>query len=351
MTTTDFSSAGANAPTNVVLAVENLHVEFAMPDGTNVRAVNGVSYQLNSGETLAIVGESGSGKSVTALSVLGLLRGGTIKRGKIIINGNDVLEMDPVERRKLLGSEIASIFQNPTSALNPLMKVGDQIVETLLVKNRDLTKREARKRVFSLLSAVGVPEPEVRANSFPHQFSGGMCQRVVIAIAIANEPRILIADEPTTAVDVTIQAQLLDLIEMAKLETGASTVLITHDLGVVAQAADRVAVMYGGRIVEYGDVFDIFERPSHPYTGALLGSMPRIDEDVENLEVIPGQPPDMTDLPVGCAFQPRCAVGKGRVLCGTTIPDYSNLPSGQGVACHYPLGEGIPPSLGDNQNA
>jgi len=320
------------------LVVEDLYVEFPMPGGGAVHAVNGVSYSVMPGETLAIVGESGSGKSASVLSILGLTRAGRITSGRALIGGRDLSTLDSASRRRSLGTDVAMIFQNPSAALNPVMQIGEQIVEALLAKDRSVSRSDAHRRAVSLLAAVGVPEPETRARNYPHQFSGGRCQRVVIAVAMANQPRVLIADEPTTAVDVTIQAQLLDLIALAKAETGASTVLITHDLGVVAQVADRVAVMYGGRIVETGDVFDMYEKPQHPYTAALLASLPRIDSEKHELEVISGQPPDMMALPAGCPFEPRCSVGRGRDLCKSQNPPLASEVGGRWVACHFPVG-------------
>ncbi|TDD94130.1 ABC transporter ATP-binding protein, partial [Jiangella asiatica] len=259
------------------------------------------------------------------------------------LDGVDLLALSEGQRRRVLGRDVAMIFQDPMSALDPVQRVGDQIAEALLVHDRGLSGRAARDRVHDLLALVGVADPVRRYGQYPHEFSGGMCQRVVIAMAIANRPKVLIADEPTTALDVSVQAQILDVLQVAARETGAGTVLITHDLGVVAETADRVCVMYGGRVVETGSVMDVFARPRHPYTRALLGSVPRLDVATERLVPIPGQPPDLTGLPAGCAFEPRCPVGHGRVECRTVRPDLRPelaAPGDDGVgaasACHFP---------------
>jgi peptide/nickel transport system ATP-binding protein len=322
-----------------VLSLKDLTVEFTTPAGV-VRAVDGVSYEVGAGETLGVVGETGSGKSVTVLAALGLLSAGNVRRvsGQALLDGVDLLAMPEDELRRVLGRDVAMIFQDPISALNPVQRVGDQIAETLRVHDRTLSARAARDRVVKLLELVGVPNPEGRYDGYPHQFSGGMCQRAVIAMAIANEPRVLIADEPTTALDVSVQAQILDVLRVAAAETGAATVLITHDLGVVAETADRVCVMYGGRVVETGAVHDLFARPRHPYTAALLGSLPRLDTAVRRLTPIQGQPPDPIHLPAGCAFAPRCSVGRDREVCATQRPALRAAePGGQGLsACHFP---------------
>lgn len=322
------------ASSQSALEIKNLAVEFRMASGT-VRAVDDVSYSVAAGETLAVVGETGSGKSVTALAALGL-SAGTVVGGSVRIDGTDFLALNDRQRRAILGGRVAIIFQDPSSALNPVMTVGDQISESIRVHNRNLSAREVRSRAIALLSSVGVPQPELRYGQFPHQFSGGMAQRVVIAMAIANRPAVLFADEPTTAVDVTIQAQLLDLLDQAKRETGAAVVLITHDLGVVAETADNIAVMYAGRVVESGDVNTVFAHPRHPYTLGLLASMPRLDTEHEYLEFIPGTPPDMRRLPPGCAFESRCKHAKGRAACRETKPPLSAAGSGKHLsACHF----------------
>jgi len=288
-----------------LLEVKDLHVSFNTYSG-EVQAVRGVSFDLNEGETLAIVGESGSGKSVTSAALMGLLPKpqGFIKNGQILLNGKDVAKMSEKELEKIRGKEISMVFQDPMSSLNPTMKVGNQIMEGL-IKHQGMSRSEAKKKAIELLDQVGIPYPEIRVNQYPHQFSGGMRQRVVIAIALACNPKILIADEPTTALDVTIQAQILELMKEIQKNTKCSIIFITHDLGVVANVADRVAVMYAGKIVEIGTVDDIFYNPKHPYTWGLLGSMPTLDSADEELYTIPGSPPDMTNPPKGDAFAPR----------------------------------------------
>ncbi|MGH8793173.1 MAG: dipeptide ABC transporter ATP-binding protein [Stackebrandtia sp.] len=318
------------------LSIKDLTVEFTTPAGV-VRAVDGVSYDVAAGETLGVVGETGSGKSVTVLAALGLLSASNIRRisGQALLDGVDMLAKPDAELRRMLGRDVAMIFQDPISALNPVQRVGDQIAETLRVHDRSLSARAARARVVELLELVGVPNPDGRCDAYPHQFSGGMCQRAVIATAIANQPKVLIADEPTTALDVSVQAQILDVLRVAAEETGAATVLITHDLGVVAETADRVCVMYGGRVVETGAIHPIFARPQHPYTAALLASLPRLDVAADQLAPIPGQPPDLIQLPQGCGFAPRCAVGKDRAQCTEHKPPLLALEKGSS-ACHFP---------------
>lgn len=289
-----------------LLEVKDLRISFNTYGG-EVQAVRGVSFHLNKGETLAIVGESGSGKSVSTSAVMGLLpKSNTIiKSGEILYKGKDILKLSEKEMEKIRGKEISMVFQDPMSSLNPTMKVGNQIAEGL-IKHQGLNKAQAKEKAIELLAKVGIPNPELRVNQYPHQFSGGMRQRVVIAIALACNPEIIIADEPTTALDVTIQAQILELMKEMQKETGSSIIFITHDLGVVANVADRVAVMYAGKIVEVGTVDDIFYNPKHPYTWGLLGSMPTLDDDEsEELYTIPGTPPDLTNPPKGDAFAPR----------------------------------------------
>ena len=289
-----------------LLEVKDLQISFNTYGG-EVQAVRGVSFDLNKGETLAIVGESGSGKSVTTSAIMGLLpKSNTqIKNGEILYKGKDILKFSEKEMQKIRGKEISMVFQDPMSSLNPTMKVGNQIAEGL-IKHRGLSKAEAKEKAIELLRKVGIPKPELRVKQYPHQFSGGMRQRVVIAIALACNPEIIIADEPTTALDVTIQAQILELMKEIQKDTGCSIIFITHDLGVVANVADRVAVMYAGKIVEVGTVDDIFYNPKHPYTWGLLGSMPTLDDnESEELYTIPGTPPDLTNPPKGDAFAPR----------------------------------------------
>ncbi|MDQ7905699.1 ABC transporter ATP-binding protein [Phytohabitans sp. ZYX-F-186] len=321
-----------------VLSLRDLVVEFTTPAGV-VRAVDGMSYDVLGGETLGVVGETGSGKSVSVLAALGLLRTPNLRRvsGKAMLGDVDLLALPEPDLRRRLGRDVAMIFQDAISALNPVQRVGHQIAEALRVHDRALSADAARTRVVELLDMVGVPHPATRYDQYPHQFSGGMCQRVMIAMAIANRPKVLIADEPTTALDVSVQAQILDLLRVARQETGAGVVLITHDLGVVAETADRVSVTYGGRIVEAGDVTQIFTRPRHPYTAALLGALPRLDTASDRLLPIPGQPPDPSDLPPGCAFAPRCPVSRGRAVCTEVRPEA--VPDGSGTAgsaCHFP---------------
>ncbi len=288
-----------------VLQVKNLSISFNTYSG-KVRAVRGVSIDLHKGETLAIVGESGSGKSVTNKAIVGILsKNATINTGEIIYEGKDLTKYSDNEFNKIRGSKISMIFQDPMSSLDPVMKIGNQITEALIVKQR-ISKDQAKKKAMDLMVAVGIPEPEKRYNQYPFQFSGGMRQRIVIATALACDPEVLICDEPTTALDVTIQAQILELIKKIQQERDLSVIFITHDLGVVANVADRVAVMYAGKIVEYGTVDEIFYNPQHPYTWSLLASMPDLDTDSsDELLMIPGTPPNMLYPPKGDAFAAR----------------------------------------------
>lgn len=329
--------------TGSALSIRDLTVEFDTPAGV-VRAADGVSYDVAAGETLGVVGETGSGKSVTALAALGLLSAGNVRRvtGRALLGGTDLLALPPDELRAVLGRDVAMIFQDPGTALNPVQRVGDQIAEALRVHDRALTAPAARARTVELLDEVGVPNPAGRYDAYPHQFSGGMCQRAVIAMAMANRPRVLIADEPTTALDVSVQAQILDVLRRAARETGAATVLITHDLGVVAETADRLCVMYGGRVVESGTVHDVFARPRHPYTAALLASLPRLDVRADRLTPIPGRPPDLIEAAPGCPFAPRCPVGHDRARCAQERPEPVVVGAGLS-ACHYPDEAGTPP--------
>jgi len=289
-----------------LLEVEDLHVQFATEDGL-VRAVDGVSFVLERGKVLGIVGESGSGKSVTAMTLLGLTRGVNARfEGKIEYKGESLLGMSETELRRFRGNEIAMIFQDPMTSLNPVYRVGAQIGEAIRT-HEDVSKQTARTRTVQLLRQVGIPHPEERVDDYPHQFSGGMRQRAMIAMGLANNPDILIADEPTTALDVTIQAQIIELIDRLKDDFNSSVILITHDLGVVADIADDIAVMYAGRIVEYGAKRQVFYDPQHPYTWGLLGSIPRLDrEKPARLASIAGSPPSLINLPQGCKFRPRC---------------------------------------------
>lgn len=293
--------------TEPLLEVKNLRINFKTYAGL-VQAVRGVDFTLAKGETLAIVGESGSGKSVTSNALMRLIPqpAGRYEDGQILFEGKDLLKLSEREMESIRGNEIAMIFQDPMTALNPTMRVGKQIMEVILTHKKGVSKEAAKQRAIELLAEVGIPDPERRFKQYPHEFSGGMRQRVVIAIALAAEPKILIADEPTTALDVTIQAQILELMKKIQEKNGNAIIFITHDLGVVANVADRVAVMYAGQIVEYGSSHDIFYNPKHPYTWGLLGSMPDLDsEDSEELYTIPGAPPNLINPSVGDAFAPR----------------------------------------------
>jgi peptide/nickel transport system ATP-binding protein len=288
-----------------LLEVRDLRTAFRTDDGI-VQAVDGVNFSIEKGKTLGIVGESGSGKSVTCLSIMGLnAKRNTISSGEALFKGDNLLTMSPKRLRELRGSEIAMIFQDPMTSLNPVHTIGRQLVEAIVL-HRDVTKKQARHRALELLKAVGIPRAERRIDDYPHQFSGGMRQRVMIAMALINDPDLLIADEPTTALDVTTQAQILALMHRLQQEFGSAIIMITHDLGVVAEIADEVVVMYAAKIVEQGPVDVIFTRPHHPYTWGLLGSLPRLDADVERLVQIPGQPPSLLNPPRGCRFHPRC---------------------------------------------
>ena len=309
--TTDAARLGGRrtAAGQTVLSVRDLHVTFPSEAGA-VRAVRGLSFDLKAGETMALVGESGSGKSVTSLAIMGLLAKGARVEGSVTLHGEELLGASDEEMSKVRGSTLAMVFQDPLSALTPVYTIGDQIVEAIQT-HRDVSKADAWQRAIELLDLVGIPNPEARVKSFPFEFSGGMRQRAMIAMAIANDPDVIIADEPTTALDVTIQAQVLDVLKKAQQETGAAIILITHDLGVVAGMSDRVTVMYAGRPVEQGTVDDIFYRPAMPYTIGLLGSVPRLDQgNREALATLEGNPPSVVNLPPGCPFVPRCPLAK-----------------------------------------
>jgi oligopeptide transport system ATP-binding protein len=305
----------ARLSTEALLSVSDLRVEFSSSSG-RVHAVNGVTFDLEVHETLGVVGESGCGKSVTSLAILGLLPkpAGKIAGGQVLFDGVDLLRLEPEELRDLRGRRISMIFQDPMTSLNPVLTIGEQLTEVILAHER-VRKEEARDRSVKLLEMVGIPNPKQRLAGYPHQLSGGMRQRVMIAMALALQPTLIIADEPTTALDVTIQAQILELIKRVASETGAAVMLITHDLGVVAGMTERIQVMYAGRIVETATTRDLFAHPRHPYTVGLLRSIPRLDE-TEGHELIPieGLPPDLTRLPSGCPFAPRCAWAIERCL-------------------------------------
>lgn len=297
----------SEARDDVLLSVQDLHVSFSTPLG-KVQAVNGVSYTLHKNEVMGIVGESGSGKTVGAFTIMGLLENNAkVDSGSILFEGRELLEMTEKERVRFRGKEASMIFQNPMTSLNPVYTIGRQLTEALLIHDRKLTKKEARRRVIEMLTHVGINQPEKRLRQYPHELSGGMRQRVMIAMGIICHPKLLIADEPTTALDVTIQAQILDLIRSLQRETGMAVLFITHNLGVVAEICDSVTVMYAGHVVEQGSVRDVFYHTKHPYTQGLLNSMPTLEpEREERLIPIPGNPVNLLELPKGCAFAPRC---------------------------------------------
>jgi len=329
-----------------ILEVNDLRISFGTYAG-EVQAVRGANFDLRRGETLAIVGESGSGKSVTAKSLMRLLPTANtrIKGGEAIFEGRNLLKLSERQMQKVRGPKIAMVFQDPMTSLDPTMKIGTQITEGLK-KHLGMSRRRANERAVELLKLVGIPNAEGRVKQYPHQFSGGMRQRVVIAIALACEPSILIADEPTTALDVTIQAQILDLLSELQERTGTSVILITHDLGVVASVADRVAVMYGGKVVETGTVREIFYNPQMPYTWGLLSSIPLPTADrSQDLIPIPGSPPDMSDPPGGCPFTPRCPYAMK--VCGEEMPDYTTFSAEHKAACwlHHPLAPDVEPPV------
>jgi oligopeptide/dipeptide ABC transporter ATP-binding protein len=320
-----------------ILSIRDLTVEFSTEDGI-VHAVEGISYDVFPGETLGIVGESGSGKSVSALSLLGLIQkpAGRIVNGTATFKGRDLLKMKKRELRAFRGEELAMVFQDPMTSLNPVMKIGSQLAEAIKTHHPDEKDDAIEQRVIELLGLVGVPNPETRYHQYPHEFSGGMRQRAMIAMAITNSPSLLIADEPTTALDVTIQAQVLDVLKNVQEKTDAATMLITHDLGLVAELCERVLVMYAGRIVESGDVFTIFASPRHPYTIGLMESLPRLIGEDEMLRPIPGQPPSLINRPPGCAFHPRCFLSNGRARCRTETPPLRTMDATEHLsACHF----------------
>ncbi len=315
-----------------ILQIENLKTSFMTSNG-EVQAVRGVSFSVGKGEIVGLVGESGSGKSVTSMSILKLLADtARIKEGKILFEGEDLTQYSKAQMRKIRGGKISMIFQDPMSSLNPLIPVGKQVAEMIREHHPEKSKEDIKKEVLELFSRVRIPEPEKRYKSFPHEFSGGMRQRVMIAMALANRPELLIADEPTTALDVTIQDQILKQLRELKKEYGTSIIFITHDLGVVAELCDRVVVLYGGLVMEEASIFDIFEHPSHPYTLGLLASIPALDQDKnKRLLPIPGSPPDMTKPPVGCPFAPRCPYA--RVICGSELPQMTEVSEGHHSRC------------------
>ncbi|KUN27540.1 methionine ABC transporter ATP-binding protein [Streptomyces antibioticus] len=317
----------------MLLEVRDLHVEFRTRDGV-AKAVNGVDYAVDAGETLAVLGESGSGKSVTAQAIMGILDmpPGRIAGGEILFQGKDLLKLKEEERRKVRGAEMAMIFQDALSSLNPVLSVGDQLGEMFVV-HRGMSKKDARAKAVELMDHVRIPAAKERVKQYPHQFSGGMRQRIMIAMALALEPALIIADEPTTALDVTVQAQVMDLLAELQREYNMGLILITHDLGVVADVADRIAVMYAGRIVEQAPVHDIYKAPAHPYTRGLLDSIPRLDQKGQELYAIKGLPPNLMAIPPGCAFNPRCPMAQE--LCRTDEPPLYEVSQDRTSACHF----------------
>ncbi|MFI7244253.1 ABC transporter ATP-binding protein [Streptomyces qinglanensis] len=316
-----------------LLEVRDLFVEFRTRDGV-ARAVNGVSYTVEAGETLAVLGESGSGKSVTAQAVMGILDmpPGRITGGEILFQGRDLLSLPEEERRRIRGSKMAMIFQDALSSLNPVLTVGFQLAEMFRV-HQGLGRKEARARAVELMERVRIPAARQRVGDFPHQFSGGMRQRIMIAMALALEPDLIIADEPTTALDVTVQAQVMELLAELQREFTMGLILITHDLGVVADVADKIAVMYAGRIVETAPVKELYQAPAHPYTRGLLDSIPRLDQKGQQLNVIRGMPPSLLDIPPGCAYNPRCPMA--RAVCRTDEPPLYEVSAQRRSACHF----------------
>ncbi|WP_328955087.1 ABC transporter ATP-binding protein [Kitasatospora purpeofusca] len=333
--------AAAPAGGDPYLSVRDLRIHFDTDDGL-VRSVDGVSFDLAKGRTLGIVGESGSGKSVTSLGIMGLHRSKRARiTGEIRLDGEDLVAAGPDRVRELRGRQMAMIFQDPLTAMHPYYTVGQQIVEAYRVHHPQASKKQARARAVEMLDRVGIPQPDRRVDDYPHQFSGGMRQRAMIAMALVNDPSLLIADEPTTALDVTVQAQILDLIRDLQEEFGSAVIIITHDLGVVAELADDILVMYGGKCVERGPAETLFDSPEHPYTWGLLGSMPRLDRELQDrLVPVKGTPPSLINVPSGCAFHPRCpyaALTGGRSTEET--PGLTEVAPGHHAACHLALSE------------
>ena len=341
---------------DLLLKIEGLKTYFFTEEGV-VKAVDGVSLEVGRGETLGIVGESGCGKSVTMLSVMRLVDApGRILEGKILFDGQDLLQLPEAEMRRIRGNRISMIFQQPLTSLNPVFKVGDQIAEVLEI-HQGLSHEEARKRAIEMLEMVGISDAERRADAFPHEISGGQAQRIMIAMALATNPELLIADEPTTALDVTIQAQILDLMRALKERIGTSIIFITHDLGVIAEMADKVAVMYAGEIVEFADVHTLFNAPKHPYTQGLLSSIPVLGEVRDRLEVIPGSVPNLLNPPAGCKFHPRCLarIHHELQICDRVHPQLLSVAPRHTVRCwlyqDYPEEGHRAPLIGDVQHA
>jgi oligopeptide/dipeptide ABC transporter ATP-binding protein len=326
-------SQAQGQPTGRLLEVEDLRVEFRTQDGV-AKVINGVTYHVNAGETLAVLGESGSGKSVTAQSIMGILDTppGFVTGGQIRFHGDDMLKMDAEERRKIRGHGIAMVFQDALSALNPVYRIGFQIGEQFRIR-QGMSRKDAKQRSIEMLDQVKIPHARQRINEYPHQFSGGMRQRVMIAMSLALDPEVLIADEPTTALDVTVQAQIMDLLAELQRERQMGMILITHDLGVVADVADRIAVMYAGRIVEEANVYDLYAQPAHPYTVGLLNSIPRLDEKGQELRTIKGLPPSLLKIPSGCPFHPRCP--RAQQICVDEVPALRQVGPHRASACHF----------------
>ena len=334
------AAGGPSAGPTSFLDVRDMRIHFPTDDGL-VRSVDGLSFSLDRGRTLGIVGESGSGKSVTSLGVLGLHKGTSARiSGEIWLDGEELVSATPDAVRRLRGQKMSMIFQDPMSSLHPFYTVGAQIVEAYRVHN-DVSKAVAKKHAVDMLGRVGIPRAASRVDDYPHQFSGGMRQRVMIAMAMSCDPQLLIADEPTTALDVTVQAQILDLIRDLQADFDSAVIVITHDLGVVAEVADDILVMYGGRAVEYGSADDVLGAPEHPYTWGLLSSMPRLDRDRQDrLVPIPGTPPSLINVPSGCAFHPRCAYcARNGDRSTTEVPLMLQTAPGHDVACHLPAEE------------
>ena len=337
----DILTGGDTAPiaadprgTGHLLQVDDLFVEFRTQDGV-AKVINGVSYHVDAGETLAVLGESGSGKSVTAQAIMGILDTppGFVTGGEIRFRGEDMLKMNPEKRRQIRGDGIAMVFQDALSALNPVFTVGFQIAEVFR-KRKGMSRKDSMAKAGDLLDMVKIPNARGRVKAYPHEFSGGMRQRVMIAMSLALDPEVLIADEPTTALDVTVQAQIMDLLAELRRERNMGLILITHDLGVVADVADRIAVMYAGRIVEQAGIFELFKKPCHPYTRGLLDSIPRLDLKGQELATIKGLPPNLMRIPSGCPFHPRCPRFQ-QGICDTQVPPLLQLDAGRSSACHF----------------